>query len=140
MLILVAELHGVVAPDPGEVDLRVDEGRILPLGVGALTAEAGEASDPDGGETAGYDGVVGRKAGDVVEGSVSDGEVVLAGLSAVETEADIQDLVRAEETGVAKGDLLIKDADVAIGLAVEGNGNAGVIDAVFLAVADAKEG
>jgi hypothetical protein len=37
----------------------------------------------------------------------------------------VEDLVRAEEVGVAEGDLLIENADVAVGLAVERHGNAG---------------
>ena len=139
MLILVAELQGVVALHPREVDLGVDECRILPLRVGALATEAGEASDPDGWQTSGYHGVVSGQAGDVVEGGVSDGQVELAGLGAVEAEADVEDLGPAEEAGVAEGDLLIEDADVAIGLAVEGDGNARVVDAVLLAVADTNK-
>ena len=139
VLVLVAELHGVVALHPGEVDLWVDEGRILPLGVGALATEAGEAGDADGRQAAGDDGVAGGQAGDVVEVGVADGEVELAGLGAVETEAGIEDLVGTEEVGVAEGDLLVEDADVAVGLAVEGDRNAGVVDAVLLAVADAQE-
>ncbi len=41
---------------------------------------------------------------------------------------------------VAEGDLLVEDADVAVGLAVERDRNAGIVDAVLLAVADAEEG
>jgi hypothetical protein len=77
---------------------------------------------------------------DGVEGGVSDGQLKLAGLGAVEAEADVKDLGRTEEAGVAEGDLLIEDADVAVGLAVEGDGNARVVDAVLLAVVDANEG
>ena len=84
--------------------------------------------------------LVGGQAGDVVEGVIADGEVILAGLGAVEAEARIEDLVRAEEAGVAEGDLLVEDADVAVGLAVEREGNGGIVDAVLLAVADAQEG
>ena len=93
MLVLVAELQGVLALYPGEVDLGVDECRILPLRVGALTTEAGEAGDADGWQASGYDCVVGGQPGNVVEGGVSDGEVKLAGLGAVEAEADIEDLI-----------------------------------------------
>ena len=66
----------------------------------------------------------GRQAGES-ECGVADGEVELTGLGAIEAEAGIEDLVGAEEVGIAKGDLLVEDADVAIGLAVERNRNAG---------------
>ncbi len=33
-----------MAFDPGEVDLGIEQGRVLPLGVGALTTEGGEAA------------------------------------------------------------------------------------------------
>ncbi len=140
MLVLIAELQRVPVLYPGEVDLGVNQGRILPLGIGALTAEAGEAGDADGGQAAGDDGIGGGQAGDVVEGGIADGEVIFSGLGAVEAEADIEHLVRPDEAGVTEGNLLVEDTDVAVGLAVERDGNAGIVDAVFLAVADAEEG
>ena len=94
MLVLVAELERVLALDPGEVDLGIEQRRILPLRIGALAAEGSEAGDADGGQTAGDDGV-GGQAGDG-DGVVADGEGVLAGLGAGEAEAGIEDLVGAE--------------------------------------------
>ncbi len=112
-----------------------------PLRVGALAAEASEAArDSDGGETPGDDGVVGGKTRNVVEGSISNGEVILAGLGAVEAEADIEDFIGAEEAGVAEGDLLVEDTNVAVGLAIKGDRNAGIVNAIFLAIADSQEG
>jgi 3,4-dihydroxy-2-butanone 4-phosphate synthase len=66
-----------------------------------------------------------------------DRERVLAGLGFREPEARIDDLVGAEEVRVAKSDLLIQNADGAVCLAVERKRNGGMVDARFLAVADA---
>ncbi len=138
VLVLIAEFEGVFAFDPGEVDLGIEQGGVLPLGVGALTAEGGEAAaDAGGGKSAG-DGGVGGKARDG-DGVVADGERELAGFGTREAQACIEDLVGAHEVGVAEGDLLIEDADGAVGLAVEGKGEDGVVDAGLLAIADAEE-
>src|SRR6202034_3809959 len=125
---------------PGEVDLRIDQGRVLPLGIGALAAEAGKSRDPDGGQPARNDSVGGWQAGDVVEVSVSDREVIFAGLGAIEAEAGIEDLAGADEPGITEGYLLIENADVAVGLAVQRDGNRRMVDPGFFAVADTQKG
>ena len=48
-------------------------------------------------------------------------------------------LFGAEQVRVAERHLLIEDADGAVGLAVERQRNGGIVDARFLAVADAQE-
>ncbi len=95
VLVLVAELQGVLALDPGEVDLGVEQGGVLPLGIGALTAEAGEAGDADGGQTAGDDGVAGSgRPGMLLKAVLPMERLIFAGLGAVEAEAHVEDLVR----------------------------------------------
>ena len=104
-----------------------------------------KSGDADGGQTAG-DYRVGGKAGDEAglagggERGVADGEIELAGLGAIEAEADVEDFVGAEQVGVAERDLLVEDADGAVGLAVERDGDGGIVDAGLLAIADAQEG
>ena len=145
-LVLVTELHGVLAPHPGEVDLRVDQGRILPLRVCALAAKTGEAGDADRRleppATTGLLGSPGMKPGWLGgECRVADGEVELAGLRAIQAEAGIDHLVGSEKIGVTQGDLLVEDSYIAVGLAVRGElGMERVVDAVLLAVANAQEG
>jgi hypothetical protein len=116
----------------------------LPLRVGALATEAGEAGDANGRQTAGHYGVAwkaGNEAGRAGRGErgVADGEVEFAGLGAVKAEAGIEDLVGAEDVGIAKGDLLVEDSNCAVGLAVEWNGNGRIVDAGLLAIADADK-
>ena len=62
------------------------------------------------------------------EGGVPDREVELAGLGAGKPETRIEDLVGAEQVGIAQSDLLIENADVAVGLTVERQRNGRVVD------------
>ena len=79
VLILIAEFQRMSAFGPGEAHLGIEQGRILPLGIGALPAEAAEAPrDADGRQAAGNGGV-GGKAGNH-DGIVADGEGVFSGL------------------------------------------------------------
>ena len=60
VLVLVAELQRVLSLHPGEVDLRIEQGGILPLWVGALAPERAEAGDAGRGQTAGNDRIAWR--------------------------------------------------------------------------------
>ena len=51
VLELIAELHRVVPPHPGEVQFGVDQSRILPLGIRALAPKSSEAGNANGGQT-----------------------------------------------------------------------------------------
>ena len=127
----------MVALDQGEVDLGVEQRGVLELGIGALTAKAGEAGDAGGGQAAG-DGGIGGQAGDG-EGGAADGGGELAGLGAGDADAGVEDLIRAEEAGVAEDGLLVEHADAAVGLAVERQRQSRGVEGIFLAVADAQE-
>src|SRR5258705_2534541 len=127
----------MLAFDPGEVDLRVDQGRVLPLGICALAAEGGEAGDARGGQAA-CDGGIRGQTGDS-NGVVANGQRELASLGAREAEAGINDFVRTKQTRVPKSHLLIENTDRAVGLAVKGEREGRIVHTGLLAVADARE-
>src|ERR1700716_3470560 len=99
--------------DPGEVDLRVDQGGVLPLGICALAAERSKASDACGGQAA-CDGGIRGQTGDS-NGVVADGQRELAGLGAREAEAGINDFVRTKQKGVTQSSPLIENPDPGVG-------------------------
>jgi len=92
----------------------------LPLGIGALTAEATEAGDAHRRQAAGDDRI-GGQSGDL-EGVVTDGEVVFTCLGAREAQASVDDLIGAEEVVVAESDLLVQNADVPLVCPSSGSG------------------
>ncbi len=78
VLVLVAELQRVFPFDPREVHLGIEQGRILPLRIGALPAEGGEsARDARRRQAAGHVGI-GGQAGNH-DRVVADRERVFAG-------------------------------------------------------------
>src|SRR3979490_1433420 len=107
----------MLAFDPGEIDLRVDQGGVLPLGICALAAERGKASDAGRRQTACDRGIRGQTRDS--NGVVADGQRELAGLGAREAEAGIHDFVRTKKTSVPQSYLLIENTDRAVGLAVK---------------------
>src|SRR5580704_14311532 len=127
-----------MALHPGEVEFGVDQGRVLPLRIGALAAEGAISAGKADGRKAASDDRVRRQAGEGERG-VADGEIELAGFGAVETKAGIEYLDGADEARITKGDLLVEYADVAIGLAVQRNRHGREVNAVLLAVADTQE-
>src|SRR5260370_12021135 len=90
----------MLAFDPGEVDLRVEQGRILPLGIRALAAEGCEAGDA-GGRQAACDGRIRWQTGDS-NGAVADGQRELASLGAREAETDDDDFIRTKQARIPK--------------------------------------
>src|ERR1700680_468035 len=127
----------MLALDPGEVNLRVDQGWILPLRIRALAAKGGEAGDASGRQAACDGGIRGETGdGNCV---VADGQRELASLGAREAEAGINDFVRTKQTRVPKSHLLIENTDRAVGLAVKGEREGRIVHPGLLTVADAQE-
>lgn len=139
MLVLVAGLEGVAADDPGEVDLGVEQGGILELRIGGLTAEGAKASADGGGGNAAGDSGIGRKTGEAEAGILADGERELAGLGAREAKAGIEQLVGSNDAGPADGDLLIQNALLAVGVAVDDGSEEREVGGVLLEIADPDE-
>ena len=141
LLPFIAELERVTALDPGEVQLGIGKGRVLPLRVGALTAEGSKSTgDSDGRQSAG-DAADGRQARDGArwKRSTADRVSPLAGPCAGDGQACIDELVGAERVVVTRGDLLIVNENVAVGLHVDGFSQQVVVLADFLAIADLEE-
>jgi hypothetical protein len=95
VLVLIAELERMLALDPGEVHLGIEQGRILPLRVGGLAAEGGEAGDGDLGQAA-LDAVGTVCSPGMVKSFWPIERVIFAGLGARKAEARVQHLVGAE--------------------------------------------
>jgi hypothetical protein len=132
VLELVAELQRVLALDPGEVEFGIEKRRVLPLRIGALTAECGKSAGDGCGWEASGDGGIGGQTWDV-EDIVADRERILAGLRSGEADAGFEDFVGAEETGVSSGYLVVMDLGAAVGLAIEGQWNFRVNGALVVA-------
>jgi len=110
------------------------------LGIGALTAEACEAGDADRWQAAGGR----RHCWSAGRGMLLNAVVPMERLNfplwcGSRPRRTSRTLWR-RGGGVAEGNLADRGCGCCVGLAVEGDGNAGIVDAVFFAIADAQEG
>src|SRR5580698_5226918 len=112
--------------DPRIIDLGIKQRGVLPLRIGALSAESSKASRDRSRWQPACNGRIGGQSGDV-EGIVANRKRILARRSTRKPETRIQHLVRTEEMRVPRSHLLIVNLGPAIGLPIQGQGNCRVV-------------
>ena len=140
---LVAGLQRVPALQPRVVHLGIEHRRVLPLRIGRLASEVGEAGDELRGQAAGHPGV-GRQAADAVglERAGLPGDQrrrVLAGGRLRPAEAELEERRRARRPGGAERELLVRDVGRRIAAAARGQRNRRVVEDVDITPAPARE-
>ena len=141
VLILVAGLERVAAADPRVVQARVDDERVLELGVAALPAPCRPAADRLLRQAAGKHRV-GRQPRDAVgleHVRAAGAECGLARLGARDADADLEQRRQSERPRHATRDLLVQDVDVGIRRAARLARNRRRFEVIGVASAEADE-
>ena len=138
LLELVSRLERLPPHQPGVVDLRIPDGRKLPLRVGRLPAQCRIAADALRRQTAG-DTWVGRQPGDPERIGVTERRRVLATLGVRPAEADLEQRPIGRHVGGADDELLVARVDVAVSAAARWQRNRRLIVGAETAPAVAAE-